>query len=172
MVSELLRRDDGRVHLKVTFTQKSLFHLLLIVQEWHLPRIISIAWLDIRIGFEELDCEVIAEQGGTWDLRVQLCTDLEKMPIEDPTVVWDERHSPFVTVATFHVDPQIAWTHGTSEAQEDRLSFNPWHGLVAHRPLGAINRARREVYDFSADYRADVNQCPVHAVRTLGDLDV
>ena len=115
--------------------------------------------------------EVIAEQGGTWDLRVQLCTDLEKMPIEDPTVVWDERHSPFVTVATFHVDPQIAWTHGTSEAQEDRLSFNPWHGLVAHRPLGAINRARREVYDFSADYRADVNQCPVHAVRTLGDLD-
>jgi catalase len=116
--------------------------------------------------------EVIAEQGGTWDLRVQLCTDPDKMPIEDPTVVWDEKLSPYVSVAHFTVAPQIAWTPGTSEAQEDRLSFSPWHGLAAHRPLGAINRARREVYDFSADYRANFNHCPVHGVTKPGDLDL
>jgi hypothetical protein len=26
------------------------------------------------------------------------------------------------------------------------LSFNPWRGLQAHRPLGAVNRVRRKVY--------------------------
>uniref|UniRef100_UPI0035CBD1F0 catalase family protein n=1 Tax=uncultured Sphingomonas sp. TaxID=158754 RepID=UPI0035CBD1F0 len=116
--------------------------------------------------------KVLIEQGGTWELRVQLCTDLKAMPVEDPTVVWDEKQSPFMTVATLTVDPQIAWTHGRSEAQEDRLSFSPWHGLAAHRPLGAVNRARRTLYDFSADYRGRVNGCPVHAVKTLEDLPV
>lgn len=115
--------------------------------------------------------EVMIEQGGIWELRAQLCVDLEKMPVEDPTVLWEEKLSPFVTVATLSVPPQAAWTPGVSEAQEDRLAFNPWHGLAAHRPLGAINRARREVYDFSADYRADFNKCPVHGVHTLADLD-
>jgi hypothetical protein len=106
--------------------------------------------------------KVLIEQGGTWKFRVQLCTDLKAMPVEDPTVVWDEKQSPFMTVATLTVDPQITWTHGRSEAQEDRLSFSPWHGLAAHRPLGAVNRARRTLYDFSADYRGRVNGCPVH----------
>jgi hypothetical protein len=115
--------------------------------------------------------EVIVEQGGEWELRVQLCTDIDKMPVDNPTVAWDEKQSPFITVATFTVEPQIGWTHGTSDAQEDRLSFSPWHGLAAHRPLGAINRARKDIYEFSADYRARFNACPVHAVRALRDLD-
>ncbi len=114
--------------------------------------------------------EVIIEQGGTWELRAQLCVDLDKMPVEDPTVLWDEKLSPYRAVATLTVAPQVAWTNGSSEAQEDRLSFNPWHGLEAHQPLGGINRARRELYDFSADFRAEFNKCPVHGVRALADL--
>lgn len=27
-----------------------------------------------------------------------------------------------------------------------RLSFNPWHALPEHKPLGAVNRIRRVVY--------------------------
>lgn len=92
------------------------------------------------------------------------------MPIEDPTVEWDEKLNPFLTVATLTVEPQIAWIQGHSQTQEDLLSFSPWHGLAAHRPLGAINRARRTLYDFSADYRSRANGCPVHAMKTLEDL--
>jgi hypothetical protein len=33
-----------------------------------------------------------------WELRVQLCTDLTKMPVEDASVEWDERLSPSPTV--------------------------------------------------------------------------
>ena len=114
--------------------------------------------------------DVMIEQGGTWELRVQLCVDLETMPVEDPTVLWDEAASPFVTVATFTAAPQVSWRNGVSQSEEDLLSFSPWHGLAAHQPLGAINRARREVYDYSADFRAEVNQCPVHAIKMLEDL--
>ena len=121
-------------------------------------------------ALREVIREVMIEQGGNWELRVQLCADLDKMPIEDPTVKWDEQVSPYVTVATLRVEPQTAWIHGISEQQEDRLSFSPWHGLAAHRPLGAINRARRIIYDFSADYRANYNGCPVHSIKALTDL--
>ena len=56
------------------------------------------------------------------------------------------------------------------QAQEDLLSFSPWHGLAAHRPLGGVNRARKETYEFSAGFRGDFNKCPVHSVKMLEDL--
>lgn len=114
--------------------------------------------------------ELLLEQGGTWELRAQLCTDLEKMPVEDASVVWDEDESPYRTVATLEVPPQAGWAYGESERIEDQLSFAPWHGLAAHQPLGGVNRARKEPYKFSADYRGRFNGCPMHEPRTLEDL--
>lgn len=116
--------------------------------------------------------ELLEEQGGTWEMRVQLNTDLDAMPIEDGTAVWDEDASPFRTVATLTVEPQAAWTYGTSERQEDKLSFSVWHGLAAHQPLGAINRARKDTYKFSADYRGRFNGCPIHEPKALEDVAV
>ncbi|GAA0750847.1 catalase [Sphingomonas sp. ABOLD] len=116
--------------------------------------------------------ELLAEQGGTWELRVQLCTDLEKMPVEDASVAWDEDESPYRTVATLRVEPQAGWVYGESEKIEDRLSFAPWHGLAAHQPLGGVNRARQEPYKFSADYRGRFNGCPMHEPRALDELNV
>lgn len=114
--------------------------------------------------------ELLVEQGGVWELRVQLCTDLDTMPIEDAAVVWDEVESPFRTVATITVEPQSAWVHGDSDRMEDRLSFAPWHGLAAHQPLGGVNRARKQPYQFSSDYRARFNGCPIHEPRALAEL--
>lgn len=114
--------------------------------------------------------ELLAEQGGVWELRVQLNTDLKTMPVEDATVVWDEDTSPFRTVATLTVEPQAAWEHGVSDRLEDSLSFSPWHGLAAHRPLGGVNRARKDTYTFSSDYRGRFNGCPMHEPRGLDDL--
>jgi hypothetical protein len=114
--------------------------------------------------------ELLIEQGGTWELRVQLCTDLEAMPVEDASVEWDQDASPFRTVATLTVAPQRAWVHGESERTEDKLSFSPWHGLAAHQPLGGVNRARKDPYKFSANYRATFNGCPMHEPRRLAEL--
>ena len=114
--------------------------------------------------------EGLIEQGGTWEFRVQLCTDLDAMPIEDASVVWDEKASPYRTVATLDVPPQVAWRDGISQKTEDELSFSPWHGVTAHLPLGGVNRARRDPYKFSADYRGKFNGCPMHEPRALADL--
>lgn len=112
----------------------------------------------------------LAAQSATWDLRVQLCTDLEAMPVEDPTAIWDEERSPFRTVARLDLPAQRAWVAGESEAREDQLFFAPWHGLAAHQPLGAVNRARKDSYRFSGEYRAHFNGCPFHEPAAITDV--
>jgi len=121
-------------------------------------------------ALREVVRETLIEQGGSWALRVQLCTDLEAMPIEDSTVVWDETASPFVTVATLDIPPQVSWEQGVSDRTEDALSFSPWHGVAAHRPLGGVNRARNDPYKMSAEYRGRFNGCPMHEPTALADL--
>ncbi|RYX98053.1 MAG: catalase [Comamonadaceae bacterium] len=97
-----------------------------------------------------------------WELKVQLCTNIDEMPIEDASVEWSEELSPFITVARLTVPRQAGWDSQLSPAAEDNLSFNPWHALAAHRPLGAVMRARRVAYKASSGHRAAFNGCPMH----------
>ncbi len=111
-----------------------------------------------------------ARDGGEWEVRVQLCTDLEAMPIEDASVPWPEDRSPYLPVARIAVPAQPAWTDARSAAVDDAMAFSPWHGLAAHRPLGAIMRSRKPAYEMSAGFRATHNGCPIHEPRTLDTL--
>ncbi len=121
-------------------------------------------------AIREVVRESLIEQGGTWELRAQLCTNLDKMPIENASVAWDEKASPYVTVATLEVPAQVSWEHGLSDRTEDALSFSPWHGLAAHQPLGGVNRARKEPYEMSAGFRGKFNGCPMHEPAALAEL--
>lgn len=87
-----------------------------------------------------------AEQGATYALQVQLCTDLDAMPVEDASKAWDEEQSPYVTVATLTLPAQESFSPARRTYAEDVLSWRPWYGLTAHRPLGSINRVRDRVY--------------------------
>jgi hypothetical protein len=104
-----------------------------------------------------------AGEGGEWEFRVQLCTDVSTMPIEDATTVWPGHESPHLRVGRIVVEPQEAWSPARATAIDDGLSFSPWHALVAHRPLGAINRARRVAYPRSARFRSEANGTPASA---------
>jgi hypothetical protein len=106
--------------------------------------------------------EFFANEGGVWEIRVQLCTDLETMPVEDASVVWPEAGSPYIAVARIAVPPQTSWTERRAQVGDDRLSFSPWHGLAAHRPLGGIMRSRREAYPELSGLRSRINGCPLH----------
>ena len=97
-----------------------------------------------------------------WEFRVQLCRDLAKQPVEDPTVEWDEAEAPFVRVGTVRVAAQDSWDPARAERIDDQTRFSIWTGIAAHRPLGNVNRARRDTYRHSADFRARVNGCPYH----------
>lgn len=109
--------------------------------------------------------EVQREMAGIdaeWEFRVQLCRDLEKQPVEDPTVRWSEDDAPSVRVARVRVRAQDSWDPGRVTEVNETMRFDVWTGLAAHRPLGNINRARRGVYRHSADFRAAFNRCPYH----------
>ena len=94
-----------------------------------------------------------AFNGGVWEVRAQLCTDIDKMPVEDAQAVWSEDESPYVTVARIMVPPQEAWTDEKSIAVDDHMSFSPWHCLQAHHPLGSIMRVRKQAYEASRKFR-------------------
>lgn len=101
-----------------------------------------------------------AEHGAEWELRVQLCTDLAAMPIEDASVVWPEDLSPYIAVARVSVPAHAPRPADVREREEDALFFSPWHGLAAHQPLGSVNRARRSAYAVSGRARAERNGVP------------
>jgi hypothetical protein len=92
-------------------------------------------------------------QRAEWNICAQLATDLANTPIEDATVVWPEELSPYVTVATLTAEPQNAYSAARRIFVDEHLSFSPWHGLLAHQPLGNINRARRFAYHAAAAFR-------------------
>lgn len=114
--------------------------------------------------------DTLIEADGIWELRVQLCTDLETMPVENASVLWDEALSPFRAVARITVPAQVSWEQGVSNAKENGTSFSPWHGITAFQPLGGINRARKPVYEQSVDYRGSHNGCPIHEPRGLANV--
>ncbi len=107
---------------------------------------------------------------GEWELRAQLNTDLDKMPIEDASVEWSQEDSPYIAVARVRVGPQVAFSERGAQGFDDRLSFNPWHGLEAHQPLGGVMRARRSVYAASVAYRGAANGCPMHEPASMRDV--
>ena len=103
--------------------------------------------------------QALAEGDVELELRLQLQTDPHLMPIENAGVLWPERLSPRVPVATLRIPRQTF----DSPAQLDfakRLSYNPWHCIAEHRPLGNQSRARRRMYYELSKLRHEMNAVP------------
>lgn len=115
---------------------------------------------DTPDGLRRSVIDFFSTHGAQWEVRVQLCTNLEDMPIEDASVKWPESESPYVPVARITVAPQDAWSQEQVEALDKQMSFSPWHGVVAHQPLGGIMRVRRASYEASARFRGAQGSCP------------
>lgn len=91
-----------------------------------------------------------------FQLQVQRQNSDHYMPIEDTSIEWDESISPFETVADIRL-PAQDFDSPEQNLACDNLSFNPWHALPAHRPIGGINRLRKVVYEAISTYRAERN---------------
>lgn len=88
----------------------------------------------------------------TYDLELQFFVDEATTPIEDPTVDWP---TPYIRVGKLELPQQDAASErGERIAQRgERLSFDPWHALTEHRPLGNMMRARKHAYYASVTTR-------------------
>ena len=88
------------------------------------------------------------------------------MPIEDLTVEWKPSDSPFVPVADIHI-PAQQFNTPESMASCENMSFNPWHSLAAHKPVGGLNRLRKAVYLAVVRYRREKNEtASIHEMAT------
>jgi hypothetical protein len=95
----------------------------------------------------------LKDHDANFDFFVQVQTDPVTMPVEDPTVEWT---APFQKVATIYF-PAQEFDTPERNAFGEQLSFTPWHSLPAHRPLGGINRARKEIYRAISKQRHELN---------------
>ena len=94
-----------------------------------------------------------------FDIRMQLQTDPHLMPIENNAVLWPEKLSPRVSVATLRL-PRQKFNSPAQMAFEKQLSYNPWHTIAEHRPLGNQSRARRRMYLVLSTLRHSMNEIP------------
>jgi hypothetical protein len=62
-------------------------------------------------------------------------------------------------VATLRL-PTQTFDSGAQLAFAGNLSYNPWHSLAAHRPLGNQNRARKRIYLTLSRLRQEMNGQP------------
>jgi catalase len=100
----------------------------------------------------------LASGTACFDFMVQLQVMGKNMPVEDTTVEWLKKDSPFIPVARIEILKQ------QFEANNDlgeNMSFNPWHSLPEHKPIGVMNRIRKAVYLGVSRYRRDMNGVPL-----------
>ena len=95
----------------------------------------------------------LKEKDAVFDFAIQFSEDPATMPIEDPSVEWT---SKFHKVAMIRIPKQQFYTM-TQSVFGEHLSFNPWHCIPEHKPLGQVNTARGKIYRTMSKFRHDKN---------------
>jgi hypothetical protein len=99
----------------------------------------------------------LAEQDVEFDILLQLQTDPFLMPIENNAVLWPTRLSPRVPAALLRI-PKQTFDTPAQLAFARVLSYNPWHCIPEHRPLGNQGRARKRMYSELSRLRQQMNR--------------
>jgi hypothetical protein len=93
-----------------------------------------------------------------FDFYMQRYID-QRTPIEDSKIEWTEDISRPQHVAKIIIPMQNC----ISSEQDffcENLSFNPWHCLPEHKPLGVVNRVRKAIYSRISELRHELNLVP------------
>jgi len=103
--------------------------------------------------------DTLSRQSVRFDFCVQAHRQPSASAIEDSRVPWSETETTLQKVATLEILQQDFDTSARQE-QGENFSFNPWRCLPEHRPLGGVNRARRQVYPALSATRHGRNAAP------------
>ncbi len=99
----------------------------------------------------------LARQDVEFDIFLQVQTDSHRMPIENNAVYWPTGLSPRVPAALLRI-PRQKFDSPGQLAFARVLSWNPWHCIQEHRPLGNQSRARLRLYKELSTLRQTVNK--------------
>jgi hypothetical protein len=87
----------------------------------------------------------LAKEDVEFDLLLQMQTDPFRMPIENNGVFWPTKLSPRIPAAVVRI-PKQKFDSPEQLAFARVLTYNPWHSIPEHRPLGNQSRARKRMY--------------------------
>lgn len=99
----------------------------------------------------------LSKQDVEFDIFLQLQTDSFRMPIENNAVFWPTRLSPRIPAAIVRIPRQKFDSPAQLEFAKV-LTYNPWHTIAEHRPLGNQSRARFRMYKELSTLRQTMNQ--------------
>jgi len=91
-----------------------------------------------------------------FDFNIQFFKNEAETPIENTAPEWK---TPKIRLATLTLLQQEFDTEAQNTFAEN-LSFNPFHTLPVHYPIGGMNRARRVVYKAISQERHERNKVP------------
>ena len=99
----------------------------------------------------------LSKQDVEFDILLQVQTDPFRMPIENNAVYWPPKLSPRVPAAILRI-PRQKFDSPEQLAFAKVLSYNPWHCIAEHRPLGNQSRARLRLYHELSTLRQKMNR--------------
>jgi len=98
----------------------------------------------------------LGKQDVEFAISLQLQTDPFLMPVENNAVLWPTNLSPRVPAAVLRI-PKQKFDSAEQLGFAKVLSYNPWHCVPEHRPLGNQSRARKQMYSELSRLRQKMN---------------
>jgi len=109
--------------------------------------------------FLKVDLETRVSTGDVcFELGVQIRKYPDNESVEKASSVWDEQRNPFIKVGRVVLSQRSILEAEADADYCNDFAFNPWHGITEHQPLGHMNRARKPVYQASANLRGHVDE--------------
>ena len=99
--------------------------------------------------------KTLAMRDVVFDFYIQRYVD-DRTPVEDTGTRWEESVATPEHVATIVIPRQDVPSNERDRLCEN-MSFNPWHCLPEHKPLGVVNRARKRIYLEISTHRRRLN---------------
>ena len=90
----------------------------------------------------------LAQQDVEFDVKLQVQTDPFLMPIENAAVMWPPKVSPRVPAAIVRI-PKQTFDSPAQMAFARVLTYNPFHSIAEHRPLGNVSRRARMYWELA-----------------------
>jgi len=100
--------------------------------------------------------ERLNEKDACFEFTMQFYKEGVGFEVENGMSEWKESKSSFIKFATIKI-PKQSFLTDEKLRYCDALSFQPWHALDFHRPLGNINRTRKIVYERLSKFRHEAN---------------
>lgn len=134
--------------------------------------LVSRRHIDLDAAEQVFGPALIAELGEhdyAFDVQVQLCTDHQKMPVNDLTREWSQKQSPFRTVARLYIPKQDISQAENFKVME-HLSFTPFRCFEENEPIGELQRTRKQAYRVSSTLRHQLNHVPRKEPQNLNEI--